>query len=97
MRLYTNLKNLHNQMQREKELIAVAQEKIKLAEAIVKDEKENYSLGRSNLNDLIDEVNKLEENKFNKITHTVQLRKLIIEWLRLSDSLIKESDILSQQ
>lgn len=96
MRLYTDLKNLNNQMQREKELIAVAEEKIELAEAIVKDEKENYSLGRSGLNDLIDEVNKLEDNKFNKITHTIQLRKLIVEWLRLSDSLITEKDILNK-
>ena len=95
-RLYTDLKNLNNQMRREKELITVAEEKIKLAEAIVKDEKENYSLGRSTLNDLIDEVNKLEDNKFNKITHNIQLRKLIVEWLRLSDALIKENDIMSK-
>ncbi|MFH1782579.1 MAG: TolC family protein [Candidatus Omnitrophota bacterium] len=97
MRLYTDLKNLDNQIQREKELIEVADEKIKLAEAIVKDEKENYSLGRSSLNDLIDEVNKLEDNKFNKITHNIQLRKLTVEWLRLSDTLIKESDIFNKQ
>jgi len=96
-RLYTNLKNLNNQMLKEKELIVVAKEKIKLAEAVVKDEKENYSLGRSTLNDLIDEVNKLEDNKFNKITRDIQLRKLIVEWLRLSDSLIKESDILNKR
>ena len=92
-RLYTDLKNLNNQMQRERELISVAQEKIKLAEAIVEDEKENYSLGRSTLNDLIDEVNKLEDNKFSKITHNIQLRKLIVEWLRLSDALIREGEV----
>jgi len=95
-RLFIDLKNLHEQMQKEKALIAAAEEKITLAENIVKDEKRNYSLGRSTLNDLIDEVNKLEDNKFNKITHSVQLRKLINEWLRLSDSLIKESDVLSK-
>ena len=92
-RLYTDLKNLNNQMQREKDLISVAEEKIVFAEAIVKDEKQNYSLGRTTLNDLIDEINKLEDNKFNKITHDIQLRKLTVEWLRLSDSLITESDI----
>ncbi|MBN3041053.1 MAG: TolC family protein [Candidatus Omnitrophica bacterium] len=96
-RILTSLANLNNQMQREKELIAVAEEKIKLAEEIVKDEKENYSLGRSTLNDLIDEVNKLEDNKFNKITHNIQLRKLVIEWWRLSDVLIKEDEILADK
>ena len=35
-RLFTDLKNLDNQMQREKELIEVADEKIELAEAIVR-------------------------------------------------------------
>jgi len=97
VRLYTDLKNLNNQMKREEALIIVAGEKIKLAEEIAKDEKENYSLGRSTLNDLIDEVNKLENNKFNKITHNIQLRKLVVEWLRLSDSLIKASDVLTSQ
>ncbi len=96
MRIYTDLKNLDNQMIKERELIKLADEKIKLAEDIVKDEKENYSLGRSTLNDLIDEVNKLEDNKFNKITHTILLRKLTVEWLRLSDNLVKENEILSR-
>jgi hypothetical protein len=59
----------------------------------VKDEKENYSLGRSTLNDLTDEINKLEDNKFNNITHDIQLRKLTVEWLRLTDALISEKDI----
>ncbi len=92
-RLYTDLRNLHDQIEREEKLIAIADDKIKLAEAIVKDEKENYSYGRSSLNDLIDEVNKLEDNKFNKIFHTVQLKKLIVEWLRLTDRLIVREEV----
>lgn len=96
-RLHTDLKNLNNQMQKEKDLISVAKEKVILAENIVRDEKQNYSLGRSTLNDLIDEINKLESNKFNKITHDILLRKLTVEWLRLTDTLIKKSDIVDTQ
>ncbi|MFH1752813.1 MAG: TolC family protein [Candidatus Omnitrophota bacterium] len=88
--LYTDLKNLNIQIEREKKLISIADEKIRLSQEIVKDELENYSLGRVTLNDLIDEINKLETNKFNKVSHEVQLKKLTIEWLRLTDALIKK-------
>jgi len=86
--LYTTLKNLYDAIEREKKLIVISDEKIALAEAIVIDERKNYSYGKVTLNDLIDEINKLEDNKFNKITHMVQLRKLIIEWMRLTDVLV---------
>ena len=88
--LYTTLKNTAIRIERERNIIEIAKEKIELSEKIVKDEQENYSLGRSSLNDLIDEINKLEDNRFNKISHEVQLRKEIIEWLRLTDTLVKK-------
>ena len=91
--LYVDLKNLNNQIQREKELILIAEEKIALARAIVDEDTENYSLGRVTLNDFIDEVNKLETNKFNKVFHEIQLKRLIIEWLRLTDQLIAKNKI----
>ena len=50
IRLKTNLKNLNDQIQREKELIAIAWDKINFAQAIVEDERKNYSLGRVTLN-----------------------------------------------
>lgn len=92
-RLRTNLKNLNDQIAREKELILIAQDKINYAQSILGDDKKNYSLGRVTLNDLIDEVNKLEENKFNKISREVQLKRLIVEWLRLTDQLVTENKI----
>ena len=97
LRLYTDLKNLNIQIQEEKKLITVAEEKISLAQAILDDDRENYSLGKLTLNDLIDEVNRLENNKFNKIYHTIQLRKLVIEWLRLTDKLVSKSEIEKTQ
>ncbi|MBU1086914.1 MAG: TolC family protein [Candidatus Omnitrophica bacterium] len=93
LKLHTDLKNLNEQIIKEKELIAIAEDKIIFAQSIVEDDQKNYSLGRITLNDLIDEVNKLEDNKFNKIFHEIQLKRLIIEWLRLNDQLIKQNDL----
>lgn len=89
--LHTNLKNLNLQIGREKELIKVAEKKINLAEAILKDETENYSFGKVTLNDYIDAVNLVDNNRFNRISHTVQLNKLLVEWLRLTDRFVNES------
>ena len=88
--LRTNLKNLFLQIQREEKLIEVSQKKIKLAEAILKDEAENYSFGKVTLNDFIDAVNLVDENRFNYTEHGVQLNKLLVEWLRLTDQLVDE-------
>lgn len=89
--LHTNLKNLNLQIKREQELIGVADKKINLAEAILKDEAENYSFGKITLNDYLDAVNRVDENRFNRIDHMVQLNKLLVEWLRLTDKLVDES------
>jgi hypothetical protein len=92
--LYTSLRDIYEAMEREKKLIALAEEKIILAEKIVEDETINYSYGKVTLKDYIDQINQLEESKFNKINHTIQLRKLIVEWLRLTDKLVLEADSL---
>ena len=86
--LYTDLKNLHRQIKKEKELIAISDKKINLAQAILTDETENYSFGKVTLNDFIQAVNVLDDNLFNKTSHAIQLKKLIVEWLRLTDQLI---------
>ena len=86
--LRTNLKNLYQQIEREQKLIKVANKKIKLAEAVLKDEAENYSFGKVTLNDYIDAVNLVDVTRFSFTEHTVQLNKLLIEWLRLTDQLV---------
>jgi len=88
--LQTNLKNLYQQIMREQELIAVSEKKIKLAEAILRDETENYSFGKVTLNDYIDAVNNVDENRFRHTEHTVARNKLMVEWLRLTDRLVDE-------
>lgn len=93
LQLETDLKNLFNQIEREKKLIAIAEEKIALAESILEDETKNYTYGKVSLNDFIDAVNRLDENRFSRILHLIQLKILTAEWLRMTDQLISKNDI----
>jgi outer membrane protein TolC len=89
--LRTNLKNLYLQIQREQNLITIAKKKNTLAQSILKDEAENYSFGKVTLNDYIVAVNRVDENRFSYTEHSVQLNKLLVEWLRLTDQLVNEN------
>ena len=93
--LHTNLKNIYLQIQREQKLISVATKKIQLSQSILKDEAENYSFGKVTLNDYIVAVNRVDENRFSFTEHKVQLNKLLIEWLRLTDQLVNKN-VLNQ-
>jgi len=88
--LRTNLKNLYLQIQREQKLITLAKNKIKYSKSILKDEAKNYSFGRVTLNDYIAAVNLVDESRFSFTDHSVQLNKLLVEWLRLTDQLVNE-------
>ncbi len=92
-RLYAQLVGLYLRIERERKLIRIADEKIDLSRAIVKDETENYSFGRVTLNDFIQAVNRLDSNRFNKILHESLHKKLLVEWLRLMDQLVSRKDI----
>jgi outer membrane protein TolC len=92
-RLYAQLTGLYLQIEREEKLIRIADEKIGLARAILKDETENYSFGKVTLNDYIQAVNVLDSNRFNKVRHESLNRKFLIEWLRLMDQLVSRKEI----
>lgn len=92
-RLYTDLRNLYQQIERERRLIAIAEKKIELAQSIFDDEAENYTFGRITLNDYIDAVNDLDNSRFDRVFSTVQLKKLVIEALRLMDRLVSKETI----
>ncbi len=91
VRLYTGLKNLYNRIENQKKIIGLADKKVKLAEDIVADETKNYSYGRIKLNDLISAKKSLEQIRFNKISQTIELYGLIIEWLQLTDKLVTKT------
>ncbi|MFC2061223.1 TolC family protein [Elusimicrobiota bacterium] len=93
IQLRTDLKNLFIKIEREKKLISIAEEKIALAESILEDETKNYTYGKVSLNDFIDAVNRVDENRFRKILHSVQMKVLVTEWLRITDRLISRKDI----
>lgn len=92
-RLFVNLKNIYQQVEREHLLMAIAAEKVVLAKAVLEDETENYSFGKVTLNDYIDAVNVYDNNRFNKVLHDMLMRRLKVEWLRLSDRLITREQI----
>ncbi len=96
LELATNLENLYLSIEREENLLRLAGDKISLSEEILEDEAENYSFGKVTLNDYIDAVNRVDENRFNRISHAVNLKKLLVEWLRLTDRLVvKQLDDLA--
>ncbi len=92
-RLYTLLHNLYQEIQRERRLAAIAKEKIDLSQAVLKDESQNYTYGKVTLNDYIQAVNGVDNNRFNMISHEVQLHKLLVDWQRLTDELVSEQAI----
>jgi len=92
-RLYTNIKNLSLSIHRENDLHKIAGTKLTLAISVLEDETENYSFGKVTLNDYIDAVNVHDKNRFNKILHDVQRKKLMVEWLRITDQLVTRKEI----
>lgn len=93
--LYTAIKNLAQQIEREGQLLEISLEKIVLAQSILEDETENYSFGKVTINDYIQAVNTLDNNRFNKIKHNALKSKLTVEWLRMTDKLIDRRAIKS--
>lgn len=92
-KLYMDIKNLYQIINREKQLGAIAKEKIGLAQSVLDDETENYSFGKVTINDYIQAVNTLDNNRFNQVFHDAQYRTFVVEWLRITDQLISKREI----
>lgn len=95
-RLHQDIRNLYDEIRKEKALIELATRKLALAQSVLEDETENYSYGRVSLNDYISAVNVLDNNRFGKVLHEARHRKLMTEWLRLTDRLITRAVSLKQ-
>jgi hypothetical protein len=93
IRIYTELRNIFEEIKTTRELIKIAEKKIEVAQSIVDDDTINYSYGKVILNNFIDEVNQLDLNKFSKIQQSIKLKKLIIDWLTLTDRLVRKKDL----
>ncbi|MFC1643843.1 TolC family protein [Candidatus Omnitrophota bacterium] len=93
IRIYTELKNIYEEIEETRELIKISEEKVKVAQSIVDDDTINYSYGKVILNNFIDEVNQLDFNRFSSIQYNIRLKKLIIDWLTLTDQLVRKKDL----
>lgn len=87
-RLKTRLENLGIEMHRERSLWEVAREGITVARSVLAAETKNYTFGKISLNDYIDAVNRLDTVRFNEVDRFIELRRLNLEWLRLTDVLV---------
>ncbi|MFH1380459.1 MAG: TolC family protein [bacterium] len=97
IRLTDEVGILFNQIQETKRLVVLADRKIALSNSIVTDETEEYSFGRTTLTDLIGEVDKLDANRLSRIRQHIRYKNLLLEWLRLTDTLIYRKDITAPE
>ncbi|MBF0585808.1 TolC family protein [Prosthecochloris sp. N3] len=88
----TAIRNLYRSIRNQYRLISLARDKITISRSIAADENRNYSLGKTDLSDLIDELNRLEEHRFSLITKEIELQKMLVEWRRLTDSLVRRAE-----
>jgi outer membrane protein TolC len=95
-RVGTDLRNLTVQILSEQQRIGMTDERIAISESILEAEKENYSFGRTSLNDLIRFADGLENQRFARIAGSVQCTRYLVEWLRLSDRLVTARQVLKE-
>jgi len=92
-RLRNDLKTLHRRIRQEEGFITTAGSRFELARRIAVEEARLYRQARSPLKNLIEARTALEENRLNLINHRVQLSTLRLEWLRLTDQLVKGKNL----
>ena len=86
--LVYQLKNLVTKLYYLDERINIAKEKGTLAKFIYKNEAENYRLGKIDLNDFIDAVNRKDSTQFDYIDQLITYQQISNEYKRLTDQLI---------
>jgi outer membrane protein TolC len=90
IQLERDLRILLKSMQYQVQMIGLAENKIRLAEDIVREEEKNYRNGKTDLNSLISAYNTLESNRYSKNNLEVLLHLSYIQWLRVTDCLVNE-------
>ena len=91
--LVSKIKNLRLKISAQKKISGLAREKISAAENVLKEERAYYNRARSSLNDLISAINGLEQAKFSAISAEIALNKLIVDYLRVTDRLVRKNEI----
>ena len=91
--LLLSIKNLYLALEAQEQLAKNAAEKRQLAKSILENESENYTYGKINLNDYIVAVNRHDGARFDEIRQYITYKLLTVEWNRLTDQLITNSDL----
>jgi outer membrane protein TolC len=95
--LRTDLEKLYLDIQATQKRLDIAKQQVAIASAVLRDENRYYLQGRSELNDLILAANNLEENRYLEIYLGMEHNILLIEWLRMTDRLIRRQDIVKDK
>lgn len=88
LKLQLELKNFIENLKRAKEVLDIQTRMFDLAKSIAEAEQRDYNLGSSDLNFLINALNSQANYENQLINSKVQLNTLIVEFLRLTDSLV---------
>ncbi|MFP4466505.1 MAG: TolC family protein [Candidatus Goldiibacteriota bacterium] len=88
--LAASLSSVFSEIQSGRKIAELAKEKHEIALKILNDEKQYFNRTRSSFNSLIDAVNAAEDARFREITARMNLNNSILDFMRLSDTLVKE-------
>jgi chromosome condensin MukBEF ATPase and DNA-binding subunit MukB len=91
--LRADLGELAERLSAQRRAVELARERLALSEAILEAENREYSFGRTDINDLIQALNTLQESRFAAISQAIRLDALRVEWLRLTDRLVTKKDL----
>lgn len=84
---------IKNRIIRQRELLKISKEKRDLASDIVKEQTRRYQVGRVTLESLIEDRNNEAQSEFTYLTELINLNKLIVQWLALTDQLVSKMDL----
>ncbi len=87
--LRLNLFELYKDIKRTEQLSLLYEEKLFAAEQVLKEQEKDYSIGKSSLKDYIDSINSYDTVKYGIESLKSIYNSYKIEWLRLTDSLVR--------
>lgn len=84
---------IRNRILRQRDLLKIGKEKRDLASEIVKEQTRRYQVGRVTLESLIEDRNNEAQSEFAYLTEMINLNKLIVQWLALTDQLVDRTEV----
>lgn len=91
--LKINLSFLHHSIEQQNIVLNLLKQEVDLAEQILLEERQEYKRGRSSLRELINAVKALNNKQQLLLSEQTRLNRLVIDWLRISDHLVRNKRI----